>query len=583
MNATATGHIEPTPEARIEDDLAMLADHADEWSKRSIRAKVRDLEAIVAATDRCAGDWVDAACGAKRIAAGSPLAGEEWTSGPWAVITGAQAYARTLRAVADGADPLAGLPTRLTADGSVAIQVFPGTTFDRLLLNRYRAEVWMQPEVGMGTLSEHVAEIYQVPPGPGSVALVLGAGNIASIPPLDVMHELFVKGSVAIVKLNPVNDYLGKFLEIVFAQLIEAGFVRIVYGGAEVGSRIVDDPAVDSVHITGSSRTHDAIVFGTGEEGERAKRDARPRLTKPITSELGGVGPTIVVPGPWDKSDITHQAVNLASMKTHNAGFNCIALQVVILSEQWPSSDDLIDQAMSVVSGHGTRYPYYPGAQDRLADLTADHPDARVLGNGDAPPTLIRDVDADSDDPVFTTEAFGGAFATTKLRESDPGAFLDAAVEFCNDRLAGTLGVNILIHPKTQRALGVRFDEALARLRYGTIGVNCWNAVGYLLADVPWGAHPGHELNDVQSGIGTVHNGLMLTDTAKAVVSGPFRTFPQSITHGDLNLATLPPWFVTHKRADVLGERLTHFSADPSWGALPALFVPALLATRDHR
>ena len=54
------------------------------------------------------------------------------------------------------------------------------------------------------------------------VALVLGAGNVASIGPLDVVHKLFVEGQVALLKLNPVNEYLGPFFEEAFADLIEA-------------------------------------------------------------------------------------------------------------------------------------------------------------------------------------------------------------------------------------------------------------------------------------------------------------------------------------------------------------------------
>ena len=43
----------------------------------------------------------------------------------------------------------------------------------------------------------------------GGVALVLGAGNVNSIPPLDALYRLIARGQVVLLKMNPVNDYLG--------------------------------------------------------------------------------------------------------------------------------------------------------------------------------------------------------------------------------------------------------------------------------------------------------------------------------------------------------------------------------------
>ena len=54
-----------------------------------------------------------------------------------------------------------------------------------------------------------------------------------------------------------------------------------------------------------------------------------------MTSELGGVGPTIVVPGPWTDADIEFQAEHILTMKLHNAGSNCVAAQVLVLPREW--------------------------------------------------------------------------------------------------------------------------------------------------------------------------------------------------------------------------------------------------------
>ena len=81
------------------------------------------------------------------------------------------------------------------------------------------------------------------------------------------------------------------------ASLIGAGVLRIVQGGAAVGQHLTGHARIDEVHITGSDKTYDAVVFGTGPEGQRRKEADQPVLDKPVTAELGNVSPVIVVPG----------------------------------------------------------------------------------------------------------------------------------------------------------------------------------------------------------------------------------------------------------------------------------------------
>jgi len=111
------------------------------------------------------------------------------------------------------------------------------------------------------------------------------------------VEKLFNEGKVCLLKMHPVNAYLGPFIEDAFADAIRAGFLAVAYGGAEVGGYLAQHPGVDEVHVTGSARTHDAIVWGADREGRVRMLD--PVLKKPITSELGNISPVIVVPGPY--------------------------------------------------------------------------------------------------------------------------------------------------------------------------------------------------------------------------------------------------------------------------------------------
>ncbi len=136
---------------------------------------------------------------------------------------------------------------------------------------------------------------------------------------------------------------------------------------------------MDRVHITGSERTHDTIVFGPGEAGQEAKAAGRPRLVKPIRSELGGASPTIVVPGPWSEADIAYQAQHLATQKLYSAGHTCVASQVLILPEGWHRKEQLLDALRSALAGAPDRAPFYPGTQERQDAFRAANPDAEAI------------------------------------------------------------------------------------------------------------------------------------------------------------------------------------------------------------
>ena len=84
-----------------------------------------------------------------------------------------------------------------------------------------------------------------------------------------------------------------------------------------------DHALVDNIHITGSDRTHDAIIWGaTADEQAKNKANKTPRLNKPISSELGCVTPVMVIPGAWSEAELEYQARHVAGMVAQNASFN---------------------------------------------------------------------------------------------------------------------------------------------------------------------------------------------------------------------------------------------------------------------
>jgi acyl-CoA reductase-like NAD-dependent aldehyde dehydrogenase len=565
----------PTLDTRILDDaVADLRAAAKSWSTTSITERIGLLERLLPRVLGCAEQMVGAAAAAKGFAPDSVWAAEDWIAGPWAVLQTAQAYLHVLRRVARGRNPLPASAVFEHA-GRVGVNVFPVTGWDRILLNGYSAHVRILSGVRPEEVAAKAAAAYRGRvPKPG-VALVLGAGNIAGMTALDIIHKLYVEGQVVVAKMNPVNAYLRPYYEDIFAEFIGHGWVRFVDGGAAEGAYLTRHDRIDALHVTGSARTHDAIVWGTDEMAPQRRRDDRPLVDKPFTSELGGVSPCIVVPGPWSAADYRFQAEQVVTSKLNNSGHNCIASQVLVVPREWDGTERLLQEVRVLLRTLPARADYYPGAELRLAAVRQAHPGAEVYGEGDCR-LLVPDITDTAQDILITDEVFASALGIVRLGGAAPEQYLRSAVAYCNDTLPGTLGATVLVHPKTEAAHRAAVHAAIAELRYGTLGVNCWSAFGFLLGYAPWGAYPGHTRQGIGSGTGFVHNAFMLEDVEKTVVRAPFAPAPRGLVTGSPSLSPRPPYFVTNRTAQTTIKRLARFTAAPGIAKLPGIMASAL-------
>ncbi|QIP83246.1 aldehyde dehydrogenase [Streptomyces sp. Tu 2975] len=554
--------------------VAELRDGAHSWTATPLAERIALLERMLPRIADGAEDMVEAAARAKGYGADSPWAAEDWTGAPWALAQTTSAYLRVLRRIAAGKEPLdAGAVHE--RDGRTLVDVFPAAGWDTLLLNGFTAQVWTRPGTTAEQVRERAAGEYRDRPGSPAVALVLGAGNVAAITALDILHKLYVDGQVVIAKMNPVNAYLRPHFEAVFAEFTERGWVRFVDGGAAEGAHLAAHDGVDTIHVTGSDRTHDAIVWGTDEQAAVRREADTPLNGKPFSSELGGVSPCIVVPGPWSEADYRFQAEHIVTSKMNNSGHNCVASQIVVLPRAWDGTERLLAQIRRVLGELPARSDYYPGADQRLGAVLEAHPEAEAHGDG-ACRILVPDVARG--DMMLEAEVFASALGVVRLAGDTPDAFLREAADFANDKLPGTLGATLLVHPKTEKTHRAAVDAAVADLRYGTLGVNCWSAIGFLLGYTPWGAYPGHTRQDIGSGIGFVHNAFMLADEdiEKTVLRAPFAPAPRGLFTGSPSLSPRPPYFVTNRTAVATLERVTRFTAAPGVAKLPAIFASAL-------
>lgn len=570
----------PDLQAAYDTDLAALDAAKHSWAKTSLAKRIEVLNAIKDSLMKVSDDWAQAAGREKGIPEGSPLLGEEWISGPYAVMSCCNGLIETLSKM-EGKTFLNGLKKRSLPTGQTAVRVVPHSIWDRLLLSGVKADVWMQKGVNEANLKNNAASAYDVPTDQrvGKVALVLGAGNIAAITPLDAFQKLFLENQVVLLKMNPVNDYLTEPLKIALKPLIDLDALRIHHGDGPAGAYLTDHPLVEEIHITGARTTHDLIVWGPGEEGEKNKAAGTPKNPRHITSELGAVCPTIIVPGPWTAADLRFQAENIATMKMHNSGFNCVAVQTLILPKGWGKAETLMKNVGDVMAKHTKRAAYYPGAADRQNAFLAHAKNPEKVERGqDVAPLYIADMADGDTEWLAQTEVFTAALGVMHIDATDAETYLKDAIKWANDTLYGTLGGNIIIHPATIRAMGrKRFEEIIAEFRYGAIAVNAWSGLAFLATSCPWGGFAGATLQDVQSGIGTVHNTFMLENVERTVIEAPFRPFPRNLLSGSMTLLPRPPWFVSNSQQHHIGRLLTRFQHRPSWFKIPRIFFHALL------
>ncbi|MEU4170428.1 aldehyde dehydrogenase family protein [Streptomyces sp. NPDC026665] len=553
--------------------LADLRANAGIWTATPLTERIGLLERMLPRIDAAAPAMVADAARAKGYDATAGWASEDWVTAPWALAQTVGAYLHVLRRIAAGKEPLPARAVR-DRDGRTVVDVFPATATDRLLLNGFSAQVWIRPGTTPEQVRDRAAGPYRGLASRPAVGLVLGAGNVPAITPLDVLHKLYAEGQVVLAKMNPVNAYLRPHFEEVFEEFVDRGWVRFADGGAEAGAYLTAHDHVDSIHVTGSERTHDAIVWGTDERADERRRENAPRIGKPLTSELGGVSPCIVTPGPWSAADFRYQAEHIVTSKMNNSGHNCVATQILLVPRDWDGTERLLAEIRRLLRDLPPRRDYYPGAADRLDAVTRAHREAEALGDG-ACRLLVPDI-TDPDDPMLTDEVFASALGVVRLPGEDAPRFLRAATEFADSRLPGTLGATLLVHPRTERAHPAAVNEAVSALRYGTLGVNCWSAFGFLLGYTPWGAYPGHTRQDIGSGTGFVHNAFMLEDVEKTVLRAPFAPAPRGLLTGAPSLSPRPPYFVTNRTGRTTMRRLTAYTARRGVSGLPGIFLSAL-------
>ena len=472
--------------------------------------------------------------------------GEEWIGGPFSCIYAIQYFIETILNEDD-------LDASKYDDSNKSYKVFPTKNIEKLLFPFLEGEVRFGKNLNFDQINEFRGFSNRFENNKPKITLVLGAGNVSSIPVLDSLFHMIAFKSVIYLKLNPVNDYLLPIFNQVFEPFITRGFMVISEGDIEASQYLTKHDGFQHTHLTGSNYTYENIVYGrTLTDKERSLKTLPKKNRKPITTELGNVTPIIVHPGNWSTSEIKHQAKKIVTAKLNNSGFNCIAAQVVVLPKGWKYTERLKKEIKHYLLKVGDTTSYYPGALKTLDDLIDTDNYEQINNLSCNTPFLVSDLELEveyGDKEVWSTALFFKEISYNSYED-----FCTNSINYVNDELWGNLGVTVLIKNYKKKINIDILNTYVEDLNYGTVAINEWSAIGFVIPTLPWGGYPGNKDNDIQSGQGYVHNSYLFESPQKGIVYSKFKMAP----------IIDPPWFVTNKKAHRIFKNLTYYQATKS-------------------
>ncbi|MFN8008173.1 MAG: aldehyde dehydrogenase family protein [Terriglobia bacterium] len=366
--------------------------------------------------------------------------------------------------------------------GLPACQLLPANRLEKLLLPGVKGYVLFNEEKSPNRLGPADPQGEQENDNNG-IALCLLPFNLVSIRALDVLHLLCNQGRRVIAKVSEKAGFGGPYLEKIFSPFVEQNALSFVYGGPDTGALLVEQPIFDTIHVTGSIPTGNAIKQAAG--------------SRRMTMELGGVTAAIVFPDVFTRGveEIRQVARQIAYGTLANNGQHCVSYQIVVVPEKCGGSlKTLLWEEILLAAGRegeqgGNRLLIDSASASRLekkvavlseAGASVLPPFAKLADRG-FPATLIAGIDAGS--YFLREEAFGPVAALLTLPDD---SFARDALDFANSSaLAGDLGISLF----TADPLTPEMKRMAAELRHGVVAMNAYPGIAFATS-LPWGAGP---------------------------------------------------------------------------------------------
>lgn len=269
---------------------------------------------------------------------------------------------------------------------------------------------WMRPKRIQVPMSLKPAEA-MVTPEPLGCVLIIGPWNYPFSLLLQPLISALAAGNTAVLKPSEHAPSTSELIARVIPKHFPSNLVQVVEGDGEIAASLVDQ-SFDHIFFTGG-----------GEIGKKVMSNAAKNLT-PLTLELGGKSPAIVIEG----ANIEITAKRLVWGKGLNAGQTCIAPDHLIVQEQI-NTNLLEEMKKTLIKFYGIN----PITSPHLANIINDshfnrlkklleeaQKEGRVLFGGEfneesrkIAPTLISV--NDRKDPLMSQEIFGPLLPIMKV------------------------------------------------------------------------------------------------------------------------------------------------------------------------
>ena len=204
-------------------------------------------------------------------------------------------------------------------------------------------------------------------------------------------------GNVAVLKHASNVPQCALAIEEIFheAGFPEGVFTTLLVGGSSV-QRLIEDPRVAAVTLTGSSDTGSAVASAAG------------RVLKKQVLELGGSDPFIVL----DDADVEAACGVAVKARNQNSGQSCISAKRFIVASQ------IVDEFMSRFTS-------------AVGSLRVGDPLEKATQIG---PLAREDLIDSLDSQVRRSVSSGASVSVGGSRVSGRGYFFSPTVIFCSDR-----------------------------------------------------------------------------------------------------------------------------------------------------
>ena len=170
-------------------------------------------------------------------------------------------------------------------------------------------------------------------------------------------------GNVGLLKHASNVPQCALAIEEIFARAgFPAGVFQTLLVGSDVVQRLIDDPRVAAVTLTGSEGAGIAVGRAAGAQIKKA------------VLELGGSDPFVVMPS----ADVAKAAATAVKARTINNGQSCIAAKRFIVHEA--VYDEFARRFVAGMEALAGRRPARPGDRDRAARHRLDPRRARAPG-----------------------------------------------------------------------------------------------------------------------------------------------------------------------------------------------------------